>query len=79
MAMRQHLKRRILPWGLAVIPASASFVLGLPNMALAQSTQINRSPETATLSASEAFRAAYTNRYTMISSPCEGKTFGGLI
>ncbi len=64
MVMRQQLKRRILTWGLSVILALASFTLGLPNVAHAQSTQKTGSTQIATLSASDAFHEAYKSRYT---------------
>jgi hypothetical protein len=63
MAMQQQLKRRILLWALSLILAIASFILGLQNVAYAQSTKTS-STEIATVSPSEAFRTAYENRYT---------------
>lgn len=63
IAMRQRLKHQILFWGLSFI-LSASVLLGLPNVAHAQFSQKTSSTQSATLSASDAFRAAYENRYT---------------
>lgn len=60
--MLQQLKRRILPWSLGFILAIARWTLGWPNMAHAKSTP--KTVQTATGSASDAFREAYDNRYT---------------
>ena len=43
MAMQQQLKRRILLWALSFILAIASFILGLPNVAHAESTSLLKS------------------------------------
>ena len=43
MAMQQQLKRRISLWALSFILAIASFILGLQNVAHAQSTKTNSS------------------------------------
>ena len=63
MAMQKPPKYRFLPWVLGSILASVTFVLGWPNGIQAQSSQ-TATPEAATMSANEAFRAAYENRYT---------------
>lgn len=58
--MTQQLHNRIISWSLSLIIASISFVVGLPASANAQSI----STPIATVSASEAFRNAYNQRYT---------------
>lgn len=77
--VHQQLKRRILSWSLSLILSIASFILGFPNVAIAQSTryanaltQANVAQSTAstslteppTGSALELFRNAYEHRYT---------------
>jgi hypothetical protein len=56
--------QRIIPWGLSVLFAIATFALGLPDAACAQSLPDGNAPKIAAVSAEEAFRAAYDYRYT---------------
>jgi Protein of unknown function (DUF3386) len=62
--MKRLLQRRILSWGFSCMLAIALVTLGLPNVAIAQSTPKAESTEIATKSATDAFREAYANRYT---------------
>ena len=57
MVKGEQFQRRILPWGLGLILAIASFSFGFPGAAHAQFSENTGSAE-------EIFRAAYDNRYT---------------
>ncbi len=70
--MQQRLKRRFFSWRLTEILiisltqclAITSLTLGVPNIAYAQSTSAVSPNQTPTVSAVDAFRTAYENRYT---------------
>jgi len=62
--MTQLLQHRIICWSLSLIIASISFVFGLPASVNAQSISNTHPTQIATVSASEAFRNAYNQRYT---------------
>jgi len=62
--IRQPIKRRILLCGISFLLIITSLTLGLPNTAQAQSIPHSSSTQIAAVSASDAFKAAYENRYT---------------
>jgi len=62
--MTQQLQHRIICWSLSLIIASFSFAFGLPASAKAESISKTHPTQIATVSASEAFRNAYNQRYT---------------